>query len=234
WTRPIVTTPPSWPPSTASRRIGVSVRRLRNPVWMSRARSVPAFIVANSAPWMKGTASAKATNEVVGKPGSRVSALSPPALTASSSIGNSSGEITFAGWRAVRTTERRANRKTWSANAFTSGRFHGQPAARSLFFLLCGSLERPAGLGEEDVVQRRLVQLQVLDLEVLRVERANEPGQVGLARLEPDGDAAFGAAGLAEAGEDRSRPVAVGRVGGLGQADAVEQLVGSGLPGLAR
>ena len=64
---------------------------------MSRARSVPAFIVANSAPWMNGTASAKATNEVVGKPGSWVSALSPPALTASSSIGNSSGEITFAG-----------------------------------------------------------------------------------------------------------------------------------------
>ena len=61
---------------------------------------------------MNGTASAKATNELVGKPGSRVSAFKPPELTASSSIGNSSGATTFAGWRTVRTTERRASRKT--------------------------------------------------------------------------------------------------------------------------
>jgi hypothetical protein len=40
-----------------------------NPVWMSRARSVPAFIVEKSAPWMNGTARAKARNESVGKPG---------------------------------------------------------------------------------------------------------------------------------------------------------------------
>ena len=53
-------------------RIGVSASRLRKPVWMSRARSVPAFIVANSAPWMNGTAIAKARNESVGKPGSMV------------------------------------------------------------------------------------------------------------------------------------------------------------------
>ena len=46
--------------SSAAPRIGVSERRLKKPVWISRARSVPAFIVANSAPWMKGTASANA------------------------------------------------------------------------------------------------------------------------------------------------------------------------------
>ncbi len=89
--------------------MGVSVRRLRNPVWMSRARSVPAFTVANSAPWMNATASAKLTNECVGNPGSCVAALSPPELTASSSIGKTSGPITFAGCRSVRTTERRAS-----------------------------------------------------------------------------------------------------------------------------
>ena len=44
---------------------------------MSRARSVPAFIVANSAPWMNGTARAKARNESVGKPGSSVEGSSP-------------------------------------------------------------------------------------------------------------------------------------------------------------
>ena len=36
--------------------------------WMSRARSVPAFIVAKSAPWRNGTASANATKRLVGKP----------------------------------------------------------------------------------------------------------------------------------------------------------------------
>ena len=77
---------------------------------MSRARSVPVFMVANSAPWMNGTASAKATNEFVGKPGRFVSAFRPPELTASSSIGKSSGATTFAGWRTVRTTERRPSR----------------------------------------------------------------------------------------------------------------------------
>ena len=59
---------------------------------MSRARSVPAFIVANSAPWMNGTASRNATIESVGKPGRFVSAFSPPEFTASSNIGKSSGE----------------------------------------------------------------------------------------------------------------------------------------------
>ena len=81
-----------------------------NPVWMSRARSVPVFIVANSAPWMNGTASRNATIELVGKPGRFVSAFSPPEFTASSISGKTSGATTFAGWRIVRTTERRPSR----------------------------------------------------------------------------------------------------------------------------
>jgi hypothetical protein len=48
------------PGDQARPRIGVSASRLRKPVWMSRARSVPAFIVAKSAPCMKGTARANA------------------------------------------------------------------------------------------------------------------------------------------------------------------------------
>ena len=60
---------------------------------MSRARSVPAFIVENSAPWMNGTASAKARNESVGNPGSSVDALRPPALTSISATGKTSGGI---------------------------------------------------------------------------------------------------------------------------------------------
>ena len=75
---------------------------------MSRASSVPAFIVAKSAPWMNGTASAKATYEVVGNPGRCVTAFSPPEFTASSIVGKISGAIHWAGMREVRTTDRRA------------------------------------------------------------------------------------------------------------------------------
>ena len=70
--RPRITTPPSWPAISVDPRIEVSDSRFRKPVWMSFARSVPAFIVEKSAPWMKGTASANATKESVGKPGSFV------------------------------------------------------------------------------------------------------------------------------------------------------------------
>ena len=96
--------------SRATPRIGVSESRLRNPVWMSRARSVPVFIVANSAPWMNGTARMKATIELVGNPGRCVSARRPAELTASSISGKTTGAMMFAGWRIVRTTERRASR----------------------------------------------------------------------------------------------------------------------------
>ena len=80
--------------------------REKKPVWMSRARSVPAFMVENNAPWMNGTASANARNESVGNPGSSVDALRPPALTRRSATGNTSGGIALAGWRAVRMIER--------------------------------------------------------------------------------------------------------------------------------
>ncbi len=75
---------------------------------MSRARSVPAFIVAKSAPWMNGKARKKARNESDGKPGSCVAALRPAEVTASRAIGKTNGKTTFAGWRTVRMTDRRA------------------------------------------------------------------------------------------------------------------------------
>ena len=99
WTTPSTTTPASWPARSAEPRIGVSESRLRKPVWMSRARSVPAFIVEKSAPWMNGTASANARNESVGKPGSSVDERSPPAFTSMSATGKTSGGMTLAGWR---------------------------------------------------------------------------------------------------------------------------------------
>ena len=54
------------------------------------------------------------------------------------------------------------------------------------------------------------MQLQVLDRDLLGVERPHHLGQLRLAALEADGDAARGGAGLlAEAGEDRGHPLAV-------------------------
>ena len=75
---------------------------------MSRARSVPAFMVANSAPCMNGTAKAKATKRSVGKPGIVVAGCNPPEFTASSPSGKITGATTFAGCRAWRMIERRA------------------------------------------------------------------------------------------------------------------------------
>ena len=111
--KPSVITPAMWPASIVLFRTGVSARRLRKPVWMSRARSVPAFIVANSAPWTNGTATAKARNESVGKPGSTVEGLRPAAFTATSRVGKMSGGMNEAGCLAVRTMLRRAMLPTW-------------------------------------------------------------------------------------------------------------------------
>src|SRR4051812_28307536 len=138
---------------------------------------------------MNGTASAKATKEFVGKPGRRVSAFRPPEFTASSSIGKRSGATTFAGWRTVRTTERRASRKTWSAKTLiqagpasdASRRLCGEVAAGELGLFLVGTFERAAGLRQEDIVERRLMELQVRDLDCGGVERPHDVGEVGVA-----------------------------------------------------
>ena len=56
---PGAVTPASWPASSAEPRSGVSCRRLKNPCWMSPAIDWPAPMVANSAPCMKVSPSAK-------------------------------------------------------------------------------------------------------------------------------------------------------------------------------
>ena len=96
---------------------------------MSRARSVPAFIVENSAPWMNGTASAKARNESVGNPGSSVEAWRPPELSSISATGKSSGGIALAGWRAVRMIDRCARAPTCVGRALIRLRAPSSPVA---------------------------------------------------------------------------------------------------------
>src|SRR5947207_2659645 len=93
--------PPSCPTIRAPPRSGVSASRFRKPDWMSRARSVPAFMVAKSAPWMNGKARKNARNELVGKPGIFVAELRPAEVTARSAVGKTNGKMMFAGWRAV-------------------------------------------------------------------------------------------------------------------------------------
>src|SRR6266545_5634330 len=214
----MATIPPSCPVRSATPRIGVSARRFRKPVWMSRARSVPAFIVAKSAPWMNGMASAKATNELVGNPGRRVAASSPPALTARSRSGKTSGKTMLAGCRTVRTTERCARVRTWPAKTLFMER-RSRPLERqlrrgSLFLLVSRPLQRAARLGEEDVVERGLVELEILDLEVFGVEGAHDLGQVGLTGTQSNGDTLRRRpAGIAEASEDRGGALTLLRIG---------------------
>ena len=101
-----------------------------------------------------------ARNDVVGKPGRCVAARRPFELTAIRISGNESGGIHVAGLaRACESTERRAISQTCPGAAHRA--------------LVLGALERAAGLREEDVVECRLVQVDLGGAQVLAVERAD-------------------------------------------------------------
>ena len=75
--------------------------------------------------------------------------------------------------------------------------------------LVLGREHLVARLGQEDVVERRRVQLEVLDPHVLGVERAHHGGELVGAALEPHRDRAVGRVDrLAEAREHRREAVA--------------------------
>ena len=155
---------------------------------MSRARSVPAFIVANSAPWMNGTASAKARNESVGKPGSRVDGSRPRGVDEHQHDGEDERRD-----RHRRLAERCAGpsaaRPRRPATAAALSRDAGSAGSRRrrarLRVLLRGPLQRPARLREEDVVERRRAELDVVQGEALGVEPAHDVGEAD-ALVEPD------------------------------------------------
>src|SRR5918997_6012709 len=92
-------------------------------------------------------------------------------------IGKSRAETITAGWRAVRSTERCASAETWVRS--------DGPTLR-LLCPLARTLERPPRLLQEYVVQRRLVEPQVRDLEVIGVQGADDVGEV--APVEANGD----------------------------------------------
>src|SRR5262245_32743907 len=203
---------------------------------MSRANSTFALIVASSAPCTNGTASAKARNESVGKPGRRVAALNPPALTASRSIGKTSGKMTFAGCRAVRITARRPSVATCGrATAVTACSGARRPSRA--YGLGCGlglrlgvllrfarALEMAARLREEDVVERRLVDLELGQHDALGVERTDDLGEIAVRGAQLHRDAA-----LPEARRLVSEPLEH-----LGHGPALARVRGHGLDGRAR
>ena len=73
-----------------------------------------------------------------------------------------------AGWRSVWVIERRAISPTWASSVVTPAPPRGSAGRRS------SAVELVAGLGQEDVVERRRVQLEVLDPDALGVERAHD------------------------------------------------------------
>ena len=179
----------SWPVSSAEPRIGVSESRVKKPVWMSRARSVPAFIVEKSAPWMNGTASAKARNDVDGKPGSSRRRLQ------AAGVDGQQREREDERWdRARRLPDRTGHRAPGQRTDLRRQDAHARARlqrSRSLRLRLRRAFERAPGLGEEDVVQRRRAQLDVLDRDALRVEGAHHVGQpVPVPQAHGDVDAA--------------------------------------------
>src|SRR5205807_8628668 len=88
-------------------------------------------------------------------------------------------------WRGRRSCRRRRGRLA---------RLPGELVA----LLVARPLQRAPGLGQEHVVERRGVELQVLHLQVLLVERPDDVGEVGVA--EPNrGAVARGERALAEA-----------------------------------
>ena len=163
-------TPARWPARRALPRIGVSARRLRKPFWMSRARSVPAFIVANSAPWMNGTATAKARNESVGKPVER--GRRPEAGRVDGDEHRRKEQRREDVGRLAQRADDAAPREARDLRAVHEAMLSGcsAPAPSSV---------RPV-FGEEHVVEARRVELQMLDVNVGCVESPNDVGQAVL------------------------------------------------------
>src|SRR5918999_3255780 len=96
-------------------------------------------------------------------------------------IGKSNAETMTAGWRTVRSTERCASAATWVKSE--------EPILRLSLLGPC-TLERPSRLLQKHVVQARLVEPQVGDLEVLGVQGAYHVGKVAGPVVEAYGDGA--------------------------------------------
>jgi hypothetical protein len=124
-----------------------------------------------------------------------------------------------AGWRSERRTERRAIQRTCPSRPPTPltrppGRRGPPRRPRRGVRGGAGPLERAAGLGQEDVVERRRVELEAGDRDALGVERAHDLGELLGAAVERHRDALRrGRGGRPEAAEHAGQAVALAGVG---------------------
>src|ERR1700694_5276521 len=138
--------------------------------------------------------------------------------------GNRMGKMSRPRCRAVRVIERRATAPTWAsspgaptASASTASPAILRPRLRLRLrpvLLGSGTLELAPGLGEEDIIQGGLMQLQGGEMEVCLVEHAKDVGELRLAAGQLHGDAAAAVArDRAEARELLGERVARARIG---------------------
>ena len=170
----------------ATPRAGVSASRFRKPVSMSRPSSIAELSAVKSAPCTNGIANMKSTYESAGKPGSADARSSPLASTKKKKSGKTSANASCPGWRIDRMNARRP-RTTICSRVVTRRR--ARPALRPPARLVCLAFEAVPGLREEDVVERRRVELEVVDRHAFGIERAHDVGEV-VSVVEPRGDAA--------------------------------------------
>src|SRR5579871_1418466 len=131
----------------------------------------------------------------------RVAGLRAEPLMANRMSGKIIGKTISARWRVVRTTARRATANVCSSSpapwvAPLSGRGGGVSATSTATSppapaggldrrlgdrAVTGTLELPAGLGQEHVVERGLMELQGLEPQVGAVEESHDLGQLALA-----------------------------------------------------
>src|SRR5436309_3639681 len=138
-----------------------------------------------------------------------VAELSAEPLMANRISGKTIGKTMSARWRSVRTADRRATAKvcsttpaprgsrTCAGGPRTASTATSTPAAafRLLLLLIHGSVARTLKLaprlGQEDVIQRGLVQLQRFNAQPRLVEESHHVGQLALAGRKLDRDAAL-------------------------------------------
>src|SRR3954469_17542958 len=121
------------------------------------------------------------------------------------------GKMICAGWRSTRKNARRPS--AWTCSNSPGWPRPSSPALLAVAACVATALELAAGLGQEDVVQRRRVQVQRGQLQVGLVERADHVATRGVAVGERQGDvAAAVAAAVAERLERLVRLVDLGRV----------------------
>ena len=168
------------------REIGAAKRRSVKPISMSTASAMPPLLPASISDCIIAPASMNWRKLCTGgKPGRLTAPPAPPVWIASRMVGKTTIGASSCGRRKVCLTER-------SPSALTTRRLvasRAQASTGALLVVLLGLLlEVVAGLGDEDVVEGRVDELQRADLDPGLVERADHARDVRGAALDLDQD----------------------------------------------